>query len=254
MNVNKNTYTFLFAIIMVIVVAAILSSAYLKLKPYQDMNIELEKKQNILNSVGISILRDSADIIYPKYIKEQIVINSFGEKINGSAFDIDLAVEIKKPKDQQLLPLFISEVNNEKQYIIPLRGKGLWGPIWGFIALEEDLNTVFGAVFDHKGETPGLGAEINRPFFQDQFSGKIIFKDEKLVSISVLKGGADPSDMHAVDGISGGTITSDGVTDMLAERLNMYLPYLEKNNKYKEVELIMFDMDSVPSLNDSIVN
>ena len=116
------------------------------------------------------------------------------------------------------------------------------------------MNTVFGAVFDHKGETPGLGAEINRPFFQDQFSGKIIFEAEKLVSISVIKGGADPSDMHAVDGISGGTITSDGVTDMLAERLNMYLPYLEKNNKYKEVELIMFDMDSIPSLNDSIVN
>ena len=105
--------------------------------------------------------------------------------------------------------------------------KGLWGPIWGFISLEEDLNKVYGAVFDHKSETPGLGAEINRPFFEDPFTGKTIFEGEDFVSIKVVKGGAKDGDMHAVDGISGGTITSDGVSDMLYERLSMYLPYFK---------------------------
>ena len=254
MDVNKNTYTFIFAIIMVVVVAAILSSTYIKLKPLQDKNVELEKKQNILSSIGVYILRDSADIIYPNYIKEELVINYDGEKLDGSAFDVDLATEIKKNKEQKILPLFISEVNNEKKYIIPLRGTGLWGPIWGFIALENDLNTVYGAVFDHKAETPGLGAEINRSFFEDQFAGKNIFDSGKLVSITVKKGGAAADALHEVDGISGGTITSDGVTNMLIERLNMYLPYLENIKIEQEVKSIMLDMDSVPSIKDSIIH
>tara|TARA_B100000674_G_scaffold469285_1_gene455962 strand:- start:32 stop:796 length:765 start_codon:yes stop_codon:yes gene_type:complete len=254
MDVNKNTYTFTFAIIMVVVVAAILSSTYIKLKPLQDKNIELEKQQNILSSIGVNILRDSASLIYPIYIKEELVINSKGEILEGSAFDIDLKKELKKDKDSQQLPLFISEVNQEKKYIIPLRGKGLWGPIWGFIALEEDFNTVYGAVFDHKAETPGLGAEINRAFFEDQFTGKSIFEADKLVSIIVVKGGADPSDMHAVDGISGGTITSDGVTDMLAERLSLYSPYLQRMKLDNEVKSVMSEMDTVSSIVDSIIN
>ena len=254
MDVNKNTYTFAFAVIMVIIVAAILSSTFIKLKPLQDKNIELEKKQNILSSIGINVLRDSSDIIYPFYIKKEIVLNWQGEEVEGSAFDVDLSVELKKDKKEQLLPLFISEVNQQQKYIIPLRGKGLWGPIWGFIALEEDLNSVYGAVFDHKAETPGLGAEINRPFFQDQFQGKHIFNENELVSIIVVKGGADPSDMYSVDGISGGTITSDGVSDMLLERLTMYLPYLEKIKIEEEVKLIMLEMDSVNSVTDSIID
>ena len=254
MDVNKNTYTFAFAVIMVIIVAAILSSTFIKLKPLQDKNIELEKKQNILSSIGINVLRDSSDIIYPFYIKKEIVLNWQGEEVEGSAFDVDLSVELKKDKKEQLLPLFISEVNQQQKYIIPLRGKGLWGPIWGFIALEEDLNSVYGAVFDHKAETPGLGAEINRPFFQDQFQGKHIFHENELVSIIVVKGGADPSDMYSVDGISGGTITSDGVSDMLLERLTMYLPYLEKIKIEEEVKLIMLEMDSVTSVTDSIID
>tara|TARA_B100000676_G_C17993367_1_gene796273 strand:- start:172 stop:936 length:765 start_codon:yes stop_codon:yes gene_type:complete len=252
MDVNKNTYTFSFAIIMVILVAAILSITFIQLKPLQDKNIELEKKQNILSSIGVNILRDSSEIVYPIYIKEEILINSNGEVVNGSAFDVDLSVELKKEKEKQVLPLFISEISNEIKYIIPLRGKGLWGPIWGFIALEEDLNTVYGAVFDHKAETPGLGAEINQPFFQDQFAGKNIFEADKLISIAVTKGGVDPENLYAVNGISGGTITSDGVTDMLLERLEMYLPYLEKKKKDREVNLLMLEMDSVPSLNDTI--
>ena len=130
------------------------------------------------------------------------------------------------------------------QIIIPLRGKGLWGPIWGFISLESDLNSVFGAVFDHKAETPGLGAEINQDFFQSPFKGKEIFKDNTLMSVKVVKGGASKDDLYAVDGISGGTITSDGVTDMLYERLSMYTAYLNKMKKSNEVESMILELDS----------
>ena len=254
MDVNKNSYTFGFAAIMVIIVAALLSSAAIGLKPFQDRNIELEKKQNILSSVGIVTDRDGAEELYLTYIKQELVLNNKGEEVEGSTFDIDLAKEVKKEADAQVLPLFISEVDGKTMYIIPLRGKGLWGPIWGFISLEDDLNTVFGAVFDHKAETPGLGAEINRPMFQDPFAGKSIFNGEEFTSIKVIKGGAGEDNMHAVDGISGGTITSDGVTDMLLERLTMYLPYFNKIKPTIEVDSIFSAMDSVVTVNDSIIN
>ncbi|MBC8266333.1 MAG: NADH:ubiquinone reductase (Na(+)-transporting) subunit C [Flavobacteriales bacterium] len=252
MDVNKNSYTFGFAAIMVIIVAALLSSAAIGLKPFQDRNIELEKKQNILSSVGIEIDRDGAEELYSQYIKSELVLNNKGEEIEGSAFDIDLGTEVKKEADAQLLPLFISEVDGKTRYIIPLRGKGLWGPIWGFISLEDDLNKVYGAVFDHKGETPGLGSEINKAFFQDAFAGKAIFEGDNFTSITVIKGGAPEGDMHGVDAISGGTITSDGVTDMLLERLTMYLPYFNKMKPAIEVEQLMAEMDSVVTVNDSI--
>ncbi len=255
MDVNKNSYTFLFASLMVLVVALLLSVSYVQLKPFQDRNIELEKKQNILSSVGINILREEAEDAYDKYIIEEVVVDNQGEKVLGySAFDIDLAKEIKKSKKDQLLPLFVSEMNDKKQYIIPLRGKGLWGPIWGFISLESDLNRVFGAVFDHKAETPGLGAEINQDFFQLPFKGKEIFKDNTLMSVKVVKGGASKDDLYAVDGISGGTITSDGVTDMLYERLSMYTAYLNKMKKSNEVESMILELDSLDIISDSIIN
>ena len=254
MDINKNSFTFGFTIIMVIIVAALLSVAYIKLKPYQDRNIELEKKQNILSSVGITVDRDNAEAKYSTYIKSEIVLNNKGEEVEGSAFDVDLGKEIKKDVNTQLLPLFISEVDGATRYIIPLRGKGLWGPIWGFIALEDDLNKVYGAVFDHKKETPGLGAEINTPMFQDPFAGKTIFEGEVFTPIKVIKGGPKEGDMHGVDGISGGTITSNGVSDMLSERLSMYLPYFNKMKPVFEVDSVFSEMDSVVTINDSIIN
>jgi Na+-transporting NADH:ubiquinone oxidoreductase subunit C len=239
---------------MVVVVAALLSTAAIGLKPFQSRNVLLEKKQNILSSVGINIDREQADLKYPSIIKEELVLNNKGEKIDGIAFDIDLQKELKKDPSEQSLPLYISEIEGKSQYIIPLRGKGLWGPIWGFISLEDDLNKVFGAKFDHKTETPGLGAEINMPFFQDPFIGKTIFENGELVSIKVIKGGASENDMHGVDGISGGTITSDGVTDMLLERLNMYLPYFAKLKKDMEFDNISAQIDSSLTLNDITLN
>ena len=254
MDVNKNSYTFGFAAIMVIIVAALLSAAAIGLKPFQDRNIELEKKQNILISVGIVSDRDGSEELYTTYIKSELVLNNKGEEVEGSAFDIDLSKELKKDADAQLLPLFISEVDGATRYIIPLRGKGLWGPIWGFISLEDDLNSVFGAVFDHKGETPGLGAEINKPMFQDPFAGKTIFEGEEFTSIKVIKGGAEQGDMHGVDGVSGGTITSDGVSDMLKERLSMYLPYFNTLKPAVKMDSVFSAIDSVVTINDSIIN
>ena len=235
MNVEKNSYTFIFATIMVLIVAALLATTAISLKPFQETNVALEKKQNILSSIGVDVDRNIADKEYSKYIIEELVLNNKGEKLDGVAFDIDLAKQLKKEPDDQLLPLFVAKTEKGNKYIIPLRGKGLWGPIWGFMALNDDLNTVYGAVFDHKSETPGLGAEINQyELFQKQFEGKEILNGNELVSITVIKGGAPEGDKHGVDGISGGTITSDGVTDMLLERLTMYESYF-RNNQLKFV-------------------
>jgi Na+-transporting NADH:ubiquinone oxidoreductase subunit C len=270
MDVNKNSYTFGFAAIMVIVVAVILSGTSIILKDAQYSNVELEKKQNILRSVGVNVNRDQAAIEYPVYIKEELVLNHLGEIINNlSAFDVDLSKEVKKsiveddeniPLEERtsLLPLYISEVEGETKYIIPLRGKGLWGPIWGFISFNADLNTVFAAVFDHKAETPGLGAEINTSLFQNVFQGKTIFEKGEFVSIFVQKGGSN-GDIHKVDGISGGTITSDGVTDMLNERLKRYLPYfrlMEDNREKNQEEEIRLTIEAVDidEKRDSISN
>jgi len=239
---------------MVIIVAALLSSAAIGLKPFQSKNIEQEKKQNILKSVGVEVSREQAEIDYSTYIKEELVVNHLGEIQEGSAFNVDLSKEVRKDAKDQSLPLYVAEVEGALRYIIPLRGKGLWGPIWGFISLEKDLNTISAAVFDHKAETPGLGAEINRDFFQDPFAGKTIFDGEEFKSIKVIKGGAKEGDKHGVDGISGGTITSDGVTDMIFERLSMYLPYFNNVKPAIEVDSVFSAMDSVVTVNDSIIN
>ena len=252
MDVNKNSYTFGFAIIMVVLVASVLSIAAISLKPFQDTNIELEKKQNILNSVGIKVEREAAEEAYSKYIINSFVVNSEGKKINRDAFNIDLSKELKKDVESQAFPIFVSKKNDDKSYIIPVRGTGLWGPIWGFVALKDDLNTVLGAVFDHKAETPGLGAEINLSWFQEPFKGKTIFDGDKFVSITVVKGGASDDDMHGVDGISGGTITADGVTAMLEERLEKYVPFFEIMRKKLEVESVLDSLDTENSSIDTL--
>ena len=250
MDVNKNSYTFSFAAIIVVLVASLLSIAAISLKPFQNKNIESEKKQNILSTVGIEVSREEAADAYKKSISNTYVINNKGELVEGNAFDVDLGLELKKPSSEQLLPVFESEKDGDKLYILPMRGKGLWGPIWGFVALKDDMTTISGVVFDHKSETPGLGAEISLGWFQEPFIGKQIFKGAELVSINVVKGGAKDKDMHAVDGISGGTITSDGVTDMLSERFGQYLSFF----KNKMSQNITLSPDSLMSDSSIVYN
>ncbi len=235
MRSYSNTYIFLFSVIMVVVVAAILSVAAMTLQPMQKKNIEINKKQNILTSINIESTADNAEGLYSKYILENYAVNSKGEIKEGvDAFKIDMKKELAKPLEERSLPVFVSSLEDTKQYIIPVYGKGLWGPIWGYVSLEDDLSTIFGANFAHKGETPGLGAEIETSEFQKQFFGKQIFDDlGKFVSISILKGGtANPNSKYEVDGVSGGTITSNGVDDMLKDCLSSYEPYFKtlKNN------------------------
>lgn len=227
MDVNSNKYTIGFALIMVIAVALILAFTSESLKPMQKKNVELEKMQNILQSVGVKVSREEAEANFNQFITEQIVLDENGKQIDGNAFDVDILKEYKSG-GQKNFPIFIYENNDGKKYIIPLVGKGLWGPIWGYIALNEDKNTVAGASFDHKTETPGLGAEINQGWFQEPFVGKKVFDETGTYqSIKVIKGGAKEGDMHGVDAISGGTITSNGVTEMLQRTLKVYEPFLK---------------------------
>jgi Na+-transporting NADH:ubiquinone oxidoreductase subunit C len=230
----SNTYIFIFSLVMVVIVALLLSLAAMQLKPFQDKNIEVEKKQNILASIRIKSTPVTAVDTYAKYITSSFVINNKGEKQDGiDAFSVDMKNEVSKPAAQRMLPVFVGTLDDQTNaYVIPLRGKGLWGPIWGYISLQPDMNTIYGTIFDHQGETPGLGAEISTEWFQKPFFGKTIFKDSvEFVSVKVLKGGAKDDDPHAVDAISGGTITSKALEAMLDSCLVQYKPYLIQNRK-----------------------
>jgi Na+-transporting NADH:ubiquinone oxidoreductase subunit C len=230
MDRNSNTYTFIYASIMVILVAAVLASVAMALRPRQARNIEIEKMQNILASVNISTTVDNTEEIYAEKIKSQYVVNSNGEIIEGAdAFEIDLKREKAKSVDQRRLPVYECETESGLKYIFPLRGAGLWGPVWGFVSLNDDMNTIYGANFDHQAETPGLGAEISTDWFQETFKGKKLFDESgRLVSITVTKVGQEAPEAHSVDGISGGTITSKGLEQMLLEDFNSYQEFLMK--------------------------
>ena len=246
---NSNGYIIRYAAIMVIIAAALLSSAAMLLKPYQEKNMAIEKMGGILDAAGITgISTDDMIDAFNKFVKEEVVINQEGKvvdkfteskgKENAKAFKLNLKEQyFKKSQGKPYeLPLYVLNKNGKTLYVIPLLGTGLWGPIWGNIALKDDLNTVEGVYFDHKGETPGLGAEITTESFRKQFIGKKIFDDKgNFTSILVVKGGAKtlPKNMqiHGVDAISGGTITSHGVNDMIKNNLESYLPYFKELRK-----------------------
>jgi Na+-transporting NADH:ubiquinone oxidoreductase subunit C len=236
----SNTYIFLFSLIMVTIVAVLLSFVSTQLKPRQEMNIQIERKQDVLRSVGkaekVAEVEDKNTYIdeeFSQYITESYVVDYSGQLLEQEdAFEVMLGLnaEIREEREQRRYPVFVySENGGPKKYVVPVRGKGLWGPIWGYVALEEDLNTIAGAVFDHQGETPGLGAEINTDWFQEPFVGKTIFNEAgEFVSVEVVKGGADPTSPHQVDGISGGTITSKALEDMLIDCITGYVAHFKE--------------------------
>jgi Na+-transporting NADH:ubiquinone oxidoreductase subunit C len=228
-----NRYIFIFSASMVIAVATLLSLAATLLQPRQLKNLEIEKKKSMLESIRIPSTNETTESLYDKYITKSFVLNSKGEVVDGvDAFNVVLSIEQKKPLDQQYLPVFDAVADDGRNVIIiPVEGKGLWGPIFGYVSLESDMNTVYGVTFDHKGETPGLGAEINTPGFEGMFPGKKLYEDGKFVSIGVVKGGAKPDDLHNVDAISGGTITSKGLQKMLLDCIIKYNDYLLKNKR-----------------------
>lgn len=234
MNRDSNSYTFIFSTAMVFVVASTLAFTASSLKSLQAENVRKEKMQNILSTIGIQTDREQAQNLYQKHINRTLALDHLGNvDENVDAFQIKLNNEIKKPEQEQRFPLYKALVDNMSYYIIPLRGSGLWDAIWGYIALKSDINTIQGAVFDHKAETAGLGAEITQQWFMDRFKDEKVFNQSgQLVGIRVSKTNNDPKDIdkndHEVDAISGATITGDGVTNMIIERLTHYLPYFEK--------------------------
>jgi len=234
MKVNKesNSYTIIFAVIMVVVVGSVLSIVASTLKPYQVKNVENEKKKNILSAIGVEVELGEAAGEFEKYVKGGKILSFDGEILVddlGKTFEIDVQKEYKSITDVQSRNYPIYECvtkDGENVFVIPMVGTGLWGPVWGFVALKEDMNTIYGANFDHKTETPGLGADINKPAFYDQFKNKSVLGPDGNVRLSVVKAGTGADyDNFDVDGISGGTITSVGVDEMLKRTLGVYKSY-----------------------------
>lgn len=240
---DSNVYTVVFAAVMVVVVGSILAFLASALRPNIKENERFEKQQNILYAMGVNENGDDAgsvnfiptDVVedeFANYIKEQLVIQ--GDKIteDNEAYLIDLKKQLANIKkgEPYKLPVFIGEKDEKKFYIIPMYGKGLWDAIWGFIALDDTM-TVQGVYFDHKGETPGLGANIKMRYFMDDFKGETILNGTQYAGISVAKGNNDPlnktKDDNEVDALAGATITGNGVSAMISETVKLYKPYLE---------------------------
>jgi Na+-transporting NADH:ubiquinone oxidoreductase subunit C len=235
LNKESNGFTIGFAVVLVVVVGAILASIAMGLKEKQTMNGVIKKKINILEAIKVASTRENAEQLYSDYIieEESIVLNRKGEVIEGKkAFDIDIRKEHRDKtlsEDDKNYPLFVSKSKDGgKRFIIPVVGKGLWGPIWGYVALESDMRTIYGVTYDHQGETPGLGAEIKYESFTKLWLGEKV-ADESLNfnSIEVVKDGTGSSQLK-VDGITGGTITSKGVEEMMNRTMEIYMNYFKK--------------------------
>ena len=180
--------------------------------------------KQILSSIGVEATAANAQAEYAKYITSTLVLNSEGVAVEGDAFGVNVAAEVKLPAAERKLPVFVATLaDNSTKYIIPMYGAGLWGPIWGYISLDANGSTIYGAYFAHQGETPGLGAEIDKPAFCKQFVGKNFFKDGAFKAVKVEKAGQKPlNGADYVDAITGGTITSQGVSAMID---NSFAPY-----------------------------
>ena len=253
-NKDSNAYTISFAIILVVIVGGLLAFVSISLKPLQQSNVKNEKKQNILNSLpGINFERSEAEGEFNKYVKKRVILDYTGKVVDGSvktsaddikdkdtldAFNIDLQKEYRNiAVEDRNYPLFVCEIDSKMYYVLPVTGRGLWDAIWGFISVESDGESIAGAVFDHKGETPGLGAEINRDEFEDQFDALKIGRTKSNTelsavnfrSIKVVKPGSLSDKLTQVDGISGGTFTSVGVQEMLKRTFYVYYKHFNEN-------------------------
>lgn len=229
---------------MVIIVAILLAFTATSLKDKQQDNKQIDKMQQILRAIN-KPTEDKGQVkeVYASLIKQELLVKTDGtiaETFEGDqigkneAFGMNVANRMKLMADNTdlSLPLYVAEVDGAKYYVLPLTGAGLWGPIWGYLAVDaKDGSTVFGSDFSHQGETPGLGAEIVKPAFCYQFVGKQVFRDGEFRSIAVVKPGKSDAERDYVDGISGGTLTSNGVNDMLLHSVGLYKEFLVKNKQ-----------------------
>ncbi len=230
MNKQSNTYTLIYIIVLVVITGAALAFTSISLKDRQQANADADKMRQILASVKIYPASDAIISDFNRYVTESYAVDSEGQRLDGvDAFGVNVAQEIKKPDSARALPVYVCRTpDGQLKYILPMYGAGLWGPIWGYVSLDADGSTVYGAYFAHQGETPGLGAEIEKPAFSDQFAGKELFKKGMFMPIAVVKAGQKPQgDEDYVDGVSGGTITSKGVGAMIDNCLKPYAHFLE---------------------------
>ena len=240
---DSNIYTILFAVAMVVAVGSLLAFAASALEPTITENKRIEKQQNILYAMGVNendessvefISTNKASETFSKYIKKQIVIQNGEEREDDQAYLIDIKKDktlSKGDASKRNLPLFIGEKDGKTYYVAPIYGKGLWDAIWGYVAMDENM-VVLGAYFDHKGETPGLGANIKQRFFMDDFIGEHLLDSKgDFKGVTIAKGNADPKNENKtdneVDAIAGATITGNGVTAMIKSDLKLYKPYFD---------------------------
>ena len=233
MKINKqnNIYTIVYITILVIVVGAVLAITSMALKDKQLTNADADKMKQILASVHVKADDNNVVEKYNQIITETLVVDAEGKVIGHDAFDVNVQEQAKiKDIGQRMLPVYICTLaDNEVKYIVPVAGNGLWGPIWGYISLNQDGKTIYGAYFAHQSETPGLGAEIEKPDFCNQFDGKQIFKNDRFMPVAVIKKGQKaPNGEDFVDAKSGATITSKGVGAMISDCLSPYEAYLKK--------------------------
>lgn len=236
LNTNSNAYTIIYAAILVIIVAFLLAFVASALKPLQDANVAKDKKTQILAALNLRGLSDvegtyasviTADVIYgatPQEVKNDgLTANEAGEHVSGG-----FTVESKNIAPDNR-PLYVAQVDGQTKYVIPVTGAGLWGGIWGYIALNDDCETVYGTYFSHESETAGLGALINERAFQDSFQGKRLHADgTDGIALSVVKKGNEgtlAADNY-VHGITGATLTSNGVNDMIKQGIGAYADIL----------------------------
>ena len=239
---DSNIYTVLFAVGMVVVVGFVLAFLASSLKPNITENERLEKQQNILYAMGVNendetkanfISTEEAPAKFKEFITKQLVIQDGEVAEDTTAYLIDIKKEkalAKNPDYKRRLPLFVGEKDGKTYYIAPIRGKGLWDAIWAYVSMDENM-VIQGAYFDHKAETPGLGANIKERFFMDDFIGEHLMADGQFKGVNVAKGNADPKNMdktdNEVDAIAGATITGDGVSAMIRSDLRLYVPYFK---------------------------
>ncbi|MBR2250671.1 MAG: NADH:ubiquinone reductase (Na(+)-transporting) subunit C [Prevotella sp.] len=248
----SNRYIFIYSAALVTVVAVLLALVAMSLKDRQDANIRNEKMQTLLAAIDVQVSADQAEDNYKKYFKKELTVSTDGAVITDydvatvdakqadRAFNVKLKDQQKKEKAEQgsgAFPIYVFEKNGRIGYVIPTQGNGLWGAVYSNIALDEDFNTVIGVTFSHDSETPGLGDKITTPEFQQPFIGKTILDENGTVVSIAVKKHADKNGTHEVDAITGGTMTSNGVNEMLAVDLKRYQNFISNTLGNTQVAL-----------------
>ena len=234
MNTNSNSYTIIYASVMVVIVAFLLAFVSSALKPTQDKNVEIDKKKQILAALNIRDLQDAKAIEdkYNEVILADMIINAKGDTLNAGAEKDQAGFKVEnKEISTENLPIYICNVDGQTKYVVPMSGRGLWGGLWGYMAINDDCATVFCAYFSHESETAGLGSPIAEQKFQDQFKNMHIFADtaSTQVALTIVKKGQVKNPEYEVDGLTGATLTTKGAAAMVTDGLQQYISFFNAN-------------------------